>query len=160
MRVPPPTPESGDDEFKPLSREQARQWRQAHPQVSALAVLLGQTRAMAAVALLAWLASGNWRWAAELAYGAAAIVMPSALMLWALLRGARRSDGQARSALTDFFLWEGVKLVLSIGMMALTPVWFDRPSWLALLVGVLLALKAHWLAAWWLSVRLRRNVHG
>jgi hypothetical protein len=49
---------------------------------------------------------------------------------------------------------------LAIAMMAATPVWFDSPSWLALTAGVLLALKAHWLVAWRLTVQAgRKKVH-
>ena len=160
MQSPLPSSGSDDEDFKPLTREQARRWRQEHPQVAPSAVLRGQAVVVSLAALLLGVASRDWRWAAECWYGSLAICLPSALMLWALTRRSRRVLGRPQAALADFFLWEGVKLVLAIAMMAATPVWFDSPSWLALTAGVLLALKAHWLVAWRLTVQAgRKKVH-
>lgn len=160
MQGPLPSSGSDDEDFKPLTREQARHWRQEHPQVSPLAVLRGQAVVVLMAALLLGVALQDWRWAAECLYGSMSICLPSALMLWALTGRSRRVQGRPQAALADFFLWEGVKLVLAIAMMVATPIWFGSPSWLALMVGVLLALKAHWLVAWRLTVQAgRKKVH-
>lgn len=156
VTLPPPSSGLDDEDFKPLTREQAHQWRRVHPQVSPISVLYGQGWVVLLVAALVWVISGRVLWAAEFAYGAVSVWVPTALMLWALLRGRRSSVG-AQAALAGFFFWEGVKLVLALAMMAATPFWFASPTWLALMAGVMVALKAHWLVAWRLSVRMGRN---
>lgn len=157
MTLPLPSSGSDDEDFKPLSREQARQWRQAHPQVSPVTVLRGQVAVVVAVALVLAVLFDGLAWVLEFVYGAFAVCGPSALMLWALMRQARHAMGQPQAALAGFFFWEGVKLVLALAMMAATPIWFAAPTWLALMAGVMVALKAHWLVAWRLSVRLGRS---
>ena len=145
-----------EDEFKPLTREQARQWRAEHPQVPLSEVIGGQWLWSLAAVLLAWLAGAPTMWAAEMLYGVASIAVPSTLMAVALARGQRNAIRPATAALTGFFVWEGVKLLSSIGLMAGAIWWFESPSWLALLVGVVVALKAHAVVAWRASVRRRR----
>lgn len=145
-----------DDEFKPLTREEARQWRAEHPQVPLSEVVVGQWLWSLVAVLLAWLAGASTMWAAEMLYGVASVAMPSTLMAVALARGQRQSLRAATAALTGFFVWEGVKLLSSIGLMAGALWWFETPSWLALLVGVVVALKAHAVVAWRASVGRKR----
>ena len=145
-----------DEDFKPLTREQARQWRGDHPQVSARQVVIGQWLLSLVVVVLIWPLAPKAAWVVEMLYGVVAMVLPSTVMAWALGRNDRSGPGRENSALAGFFFWEGVKLLMAIVLMALTPWWFASPSWLALLVGVLVALKAHALVAWWLTVRLGR----
>lgn len=145
-----------DEDFKPLTREQARQWRSHHPQVSMAVVIGGQWLWSLAAVVVVWLAGASTLWAAEMLYGVAAVALPSTLMGIALARGQRQSLRPAAAALTGFFVWEGVKLLSSISLMAGAAWWFEAPSWLALLVGVVVALKAQAVVAWRASVRLKR----
>jgi ATP synthase protein I len=47
----------------------------------------------------------------------------------------------APAALAHFFVWEGIKLVLVLLLMALAPVVLDAVNWLALVAGLVVVLK-------------------
>ncbi len=79
------------------------------------------------------------------------VVLPSGLMVW----GLRRPAPQAGLGIARFFAWEWAKLGLSVVLMLLAPWGIEQWSGLALLAGVILAVKAHWLALWWLTRKSR-----
>ena len=149
-----PTPLSDDDiedgaqepEFKPLTREQAQQWRAGQPELSpwrleAVHWLVGLLAAMVAGLLVQSVSV-----AASVFYGAAAVALPSALMAYGLTSSAlsRLLSGFAQAAFAGFLFWEGVKVLLSVAMLA-AAVWvLPEPNWVALLVGLVLVLKVYW----------------
>ncbi|MEY2993553.1 MAG: hypothetical protein RL357_488 [Pseudomonadota bacterium] len=145
-----------DEDFKPLTREQARQWRSHHPQVVLAEVMRGQWLWSLCAVAMAWMVGASTLWVAEMLYGVVSVALPSTLMGLILANGQSQSLRPATAALTGFFVWEGIKLLSSIGLMAGTLWWFENPSWLALLVGVVVALKAQALVAWRASLRLKR----
>jgi ATP synthase protein I len=69
-----------EPEFKPLTREEAQQWRASQPVLSVWRLVGAQLLAGLGVGLLGWLltqsASVGW----SVLYGAASVVIPSALM--------------------------------------------------------------------------------
>lgn len=144
------------DDFKPLTREQAQQWRASQPRESVWSVLKWQ----AVLALLAVLvAAALFRRQAvvvSVLYGAMAVMVPSGLMAWGLTRSAlsRRAAGGAQASLAVFFVWEGAKVLLAIALLALAPRLVPDLSWLALVAGLVVVLKAHWLELW---LRTRRS---
>lgn len=76
-------------------------------------------------------------------YGAAAVLLPSALMAWGVTSSAvaRQLSGEAQASLVNFFVWEGIKLVLVLVLMGLAPVVLDAVNWLALVAGLVVVLK-------------------
>ena len=132
-------------EFKPLSAEEARQWREQHPPISPWRIVAGQMVAGIVVALLVWRAA----WAGSLFYGAMTVVLPAALMARAL---SRRS-GAAGAALVVFFVWELVKIVLTVALLVAAPRLVPGLNWLALLAGLVVAVKVYWVAMWLHSAR-------
>jgi ATP synthase protein I len=146
----------GQDDFKPLTREQAQQWRASQPHVSAWSVLKWQ----GVLALLAVLvAAALFRRQAvvvSVLYGAVAVMVPSGLMAWGLTKSAlsRRVSGGASASLAVFFVWEGAKVLLAIALLALAPRLVPDLSWLAMVAGLVVVLKAHWLELWF---RTRRS---
>lgn len=132
-----------EDNFKPLTREEARQWRSAQPAVSLRWLLVWQAvSALVLAALAAWLTSDPVVVKSVL-YGAAAVLLPSALMAWGVTSGsvARQLSGEAQASLVNFFVWEGIKLVLVLVLMGLAPVVLDAVNWLALVAGLVVVLK-------------------
>ena len=94
---------------------------------------------------LAWIWSGA-RGAESLLAGGAAVALPNALLaLWLTLR--RRQAGTL--GVPAMLAGEFLKLGGTIALMVLA-VKGLRPdvSWLAVVIGVIAALKAHWLALW------------
>ena len=52
----------------------------------------------------------------------------------------------AASATYGFFMWEAVKLVVSVVLVAMAPRLVVNLNWLALLAGLFVTLKMYWLA--------------
>lgn len=138
------TDEALEPDFKPLTAEQARQWRENNPLLSPWRIVGWQVVAGALVAALAWMLSGRAEVAWSAGYGALAVVVPAALMV----RGLSRQAGVAGAALAGFFVWELVKVVLTVAMLLAAPKLVPGLSWLALLAGFVVAMKVYWVAMW------------
>lgn len=136
-----------DPEFKTLSREEAQALMAKHPPVSPWRVVAVQAAAGAVVAAL-WLAAtgrGGAAWSAL--YGAAAVVLPAALMARGI---TRRLSGAAPGALVlGFLFWEAMKIALAVAMLAAAVKIVPDLSWPALLVSMVVCMKVSWLALLW-----------
>jgi ATP synthase protein I len=133
-----------DADFKPLTAEEAQRLRERKPLISPWRVIAIQVVAGLLVALAAWGLSGrqNLGWSAG--YGALAVVIPSAVFARGLT--GRFSSLNAGTAVLGFFLWEMVKLVLSVAMLLAAPRLVVALSWPAMLVGLVVTMKAAWVA--------------
>ena len=138
--------EAQAEEFKPLTREQAQKLRESHPGVSLWAVLAGQAGAGVLVAVMAWLLTGQARMGWSAGYGALAVVVPAALFARGLSRQKSATHGNA--ALVGFFVWEMVKIALTVAMLFAAPRLIGELSWLALLAGFVVTMKVYWAAMW------------
>lgn len=143
--------EADDAGFQPMSAEQARQWRAAHPPQSPWPVI-GAQAATGAVAIgLAWLGSGGDRGVmASVAYGFLAAWLPAVLFARLVAR-RMRMRANAGSALVALMVGEGIKIVLTVLLLLAAPMVLMQVHWLALLVGFVVTIKAAWLALWWTS---------
>lgn len=94
---------------------------------------------------LTWLGFGAAS-ALSLLYGGASVAVPNALLaLWLTLRRQRAGTLGVAAMLVG----ELLKLGLTIAMLALVVSALERQvAWVALIVGVIAALKAQWLAVW------------
>jgi ATP synthase protein I len=131
-------------EFKPLSAEEARQWREQHPALSPWRIVAWQAVAGSLAAGLAWLVSGRETLAGSVLYGALAVVLPASV----LARAMSRQSGAAGAALAGFFVWELVKIVLTVAMLVAAPKVVPQLSWPAMLAGFVVAMKVYWVAMW------------
>ncbi len=140
--------EASEPEFKPLTAEEARKWREKNPSISPAAVVAAQAVVGALVALAAWGLTGqaNVGWSAG--YGALAVVIPAALFARGLARRMMLKDPQARAvgAAFGFFIWELVKIALTVAMLFAAPGLVVNLSWPAMLVGLVLTMKVYWVA--------------
>lgn len=147
-------------EFKPLTREEAQQWRASQPRISLWRLVGVQLLVGLSAGALAWLftqsASVSW----SVLYGAAAVVLPSALMAYGLTSSAlsRLLAGYAQAAFAGFLLWEGVKVLLVVAMLWSAPWIVPELNWLGLLAGLVLVLKVYWFG-FWIQTR-RANLNG
>lgn len=135
--------EAAEENFKPLTREEAQQWRSTQPTMSVRLVLVWQVVLALATTALAALLTGDWVVVQSVLYGAAAVVLPSALMAWGVSSSAaaQKVSGVAQAALLNFFVWEGIKLVLILALLGLAPVVLDAVNWLALVAGLVVVIK-------------------
>jgi len=131
-----------EDDFQPLTPEQAKAWRARHPPVSVWRIVWGQAIVAALVALLAWCLTGRASIGWSAGYGGLAVVVPAALFA----RGVARQQRNAGVALATVVWWELVKIVLTIAMLAAAPKLVPQLQWLALLVGMIVTMKTYWIA--------------
>lgn len=139
-----PEDEAADEGFKRLSREEAAALRARHPSVSPWRVIAVQAVVGVAVALIGRLLTGRSEVAWSLLYGAAAVVVPGALMARGMTR--KRPGMTAGSLAVSFMLWELVKIGVSVAMLGVANWILQPPHWPALLVGLVVALKMYWAA--------------
>lgn len=140
--------EADEPEFKPMTAEEARQWSEKNPSVSPAAVVGVQGLVGLVVALVAWGLTGreNVGWSAG--YGALAVVIPAALFARGLARTWSLENPQARAmgAAFGFFIWEMVKIALTVAMLFAAPRLVANLSWPAMLVGLVVTMKVYWVA--------------
>lgn len=135
-----------DEGFKPLSREEAEKLVAANPSASPWIVVGYQMVTGVLAALLAWALTGQIRMAWSTGYGALAVVIPAAVFARGLTRQRKVAHGGA--ALAGFFVWELVKIVLTVVMLFAAPGLIAELSWLALVAGFVLTMKVYWVAMW------------
>ncbi len=137
-REPPP---------RPLTREQAAALRRREPALSPWRVIGVQGAVGVAAALLALLLTGRQGVAWSVLYGAAAVVVPGALMARGMT--SKLSSMSPGTSAVSFMLWETVKIGVSVLMLALAPRLVQNLSWPALLAALVLCMKVYWLALLW-----------
>jgi ATP synthase protein I len=149
-----------ENEFKPLTREEAQQWRASQPRISLWRLVGVQLLVGLSSGALAWLFTQSASVAWSVLYGAAAVVLPSALMAYGLTSSAlsRLLAGYAQAASAGFLLWEGVKILLVVAMLWSAPWIVPELNWLGLLAGLVLVLKVYWFG-FWIQTR-RANLNG
>jgi ATP synthase protein I len=142
----PIVPEVAPDEpeFKPLTAEQAQKLREQNPPLSPWRVIAGQAVAGALVASAAWVLTGKSQVGWSAAWGALAVVLPAVLLARGLSSPMARAN--AGTAVFAFFLWEMVKIALTVAMLFAAPRLVRDLSWPAMLVGLVLTMKVYWLA--------------
>lgn len=140
--------EDEDDELTPrppLTREQVQQLRNQFVHITPLFVVVVQLLATLVVGLFTWLLTFRLNWAISIAYGGLSIALPAAVFAWAM-RGKAYQVNPA-GVLFGFFLWESIKVFLSVVMLAIAPFIIPNLSWLALLAGLIVTIKAYLIAA-------------
>jgi ATP synthase protein I len=160
--------ETEEVEFQPLSAEEARQWRLRHPISSPWRIVAwqavvglfvaGLTGLVGLVSGWAGSAGGALSMAGSVLYGAGAVVLPAALLARVMSRPVARQTGAAGVTLLRFFIWELTKLALTVAMLVAAPWLLPGLSWLALVGGLVVAMKVHGLAAWFELRRMTRNL--
>jgi len=137
-----------DSDFKPLSAQEAQQLREAHPEPSPWWVIVAQVAAGLVVAGIAWVWTGRPVAGASALYGALAVAIPAALFVRGLVRGTKAGSqtGAPAAAMLRFAVWEMTKLVLTVAVLAAAPWVVGGLNWLALLAGVVAAMKMYWVA--------------
>ena len=141
-----------DSDFKPLTADEARQWRDKNPQVSVWRIVAVQALVGVLVAVAAWLLTGRQSAGWSAGYGALAVVVPAALFARGVLR--HREMQNPGVAMLRFFGWEMVKIILTVAILVAAPRVVLGLSWLALVAGMVLTMKTYWIA---LVVQSRRS---
>ena len=133
------------DVFEPLTREEAEALRRRLPMVSPWQVIAVQSVAGVACVLVAYMIGGE-RTGGSALYGAAAVVLPQAVLARGLTRGA---NGNPVAAAFGFMVWEFAKIGLAVAMLVAFAKVVAQPSWPALLATMVVCTKTSWLALLW-----------
>jgi len=147
--------EASEPEFKPLTPEEAAQWRARQPVFSVWHVVGAQALMMLLAGGLSWLFTQRASVAWSVLYGGLCVLLPTALMAHGLTSSAwsrwrrRSASPKSSSSVGAVFFWEGVKLVLALVMMWSAPRLVPDLSWLGLLLGLVVVLKVYWLVLLW-----------
>lgn len=94
--------------------------------------------------LLAWLLLDGPQMVASVAWGVVAVVLPAMVFVRALSRQIQ--FGRPQSALAGLFVWELVKIVLTVALLLVAPKVIPDLSWLALVASFVVTIKVYWLA--------------
>jgi ATP synthase protein I len=135
---------SAKSDYLPLTAAQAQALREIEPAVSPWRIVRLQCGVGALVALVAWGVTGEAVVGGSALYGALVVVIPAALFARGLM--SRFSSINPATASFGFFLWEAVKIGVSVVMLAAAPRLIENLSWLALMAGLVVTLKVYWLA--------------
>jgi ATP synthase protein I len=135
-----------DEGFKPLTRDEAQQLRAADPSITPWRVLAWQSLVGVLVACAAWALTAKLSVGWSALYGALAVVVPGAV----LARGitGKVSSMNPGAAVAGFFLWEMVKIGLTVAMLFAAPRLVENLSWPAMLVGLIVTMKVSWGVLW------------
>jgi ATP synthase protein I len=138
--------EATEPPFKTLSREEAQVLKASIPQVSPWRVVAAQAVAGLVCGAITWLVTQRSGAAWSALYGAAAVVVPGAL----LARGMSRNlSGNPGAAVFGFMFWELVKIAVAVAMLVAAPRVVPGLSWPALLVAMVVCMKVNWWALLW-----------
>ncbi len=140
--------------FVPLTRAEAQALRARLPMLSPWRVVAVQAVAGVLCVAVAWLAAGGTL-AASALYGAAAVLLPQAV----LARGVSRAAGNPAVAAFGFLIWEVAKIGLAVAMLAAASRVLSHPNWPALLVTMVVCMKASWLALLWQRATASRTTN-
>jgi len=133
-----------EPDFKPLTAQEAQAWRQRHPVSSPWRVLGLQILVGGLAAVVTGLVTSQFRLAASVAWGAVAVVIPAVVFVRALSRQMRLA--QPGAALAGLFVWELVKIILTVALLLVAPKVISELSWLAMVAGFVVTMKVYWLA--------------
>jgi len=142
-----------ESDFSPLTPDQAQRLIAQNPSLSVWWVLSAQLVVGVLAAMVAGILTGQGASAWSAFYGCLAVVIPGVLFARGL-----RSQFSSISAVTagfGFFVWEAVKIGVSVAMLAAAPRLVADLDWLAMLIGLIVTLKVYWLA---LGVRRKRKI--
>ena len=130
-----------DDSFVPLNKEQAAELRRRLPMTSPWRVVGAQLLVglMLALGVGAWFGSLSLAW--SVAYGALTVIVPAAVFARGLT--GKLNQLHAGVAVFGFFLWEMVKIALTVAMLAAAPKLIENLSWPGLLAGLIVTIKVY-----------------
>ena len=136
--------ESEELEFKRLTAEEAQALRERHPSVSPWFIVGVQVLVGLLVALAAWGFTGKSSAGWSAAYGALAVIVPAVVFARGLM--SQFSSLNAATAWLGFFVWEAIKIAVSVGMLFAAPRLVVDLDWLVMLIGLIVTMKVYWVA--------------
>jgi ATP synthase protein I len=142
--------DSQDDsqEIRTLTKDQAAVVKATNPALNPWRVVAWQVIATLIAGLLGLVLTQKTAVAYSLVWGGLCVALPAALFARGMM--SKASLLNAGTATAGFFLWEMVKIALTLAMLFTAPQVMVRLgqdlSWPAMLVGLVVVMKVYWLA--------------
>ena len=114
--------------------------------ISPWQIIVGQLLAGVVFAVVAWLITGKSSVAVSMAYGTLAVVVPAAVFARGLM--SQFSSLNALTAGFGFFVWEMIKIVATVVLIAIAPKLVADLDWLAMLIGLIFTMKVVFVLLW------------
>ena len=127
------------------SAEQVQALREKDPAFSIATLLFLPACLGLVLTAVTWLVSNRWNDAWSAGYGVLVVFVPSLLFAKGLARSTRSKDPGA--AMRGFFVWEFVKIMMMIALLALSSL-FTGLNWLLMLLGMAITMKVYWICMW------------
>jgi ATP synthase protein I len=143
------------DHFEPLSFEQAQLVIQGLRKTSTLLspwrLIQWQLFVGVLATVFAYVLFDGKLVALSVAYGSMAVALPACVFAC----GLKRSEGAKSPLLASagFFVWEVVKVGLTVVLLFAAPALIASLNWLALLAGFVVTMKVYWIAVWLYPIR-------
>ncbi len=142
------SPESFDDTNSvPWTKERVLEFRKAEPPVSVWWVVLTQMLVGLMTVFVAWLLGAKFASMASLGYGSFCVVLPSIIFARGIT--SKWSSLNPGAAVTGFFLWEFVKVAMTVVMLVMSQSLVDDLSWPMMMLGLIITMKVYWLSFLW-----------
>ncbi len=142
------SPESFDDTNSvPWTKERVLEFRKAEPPVSVWWVVLTQMSVGLMTVFVAWLLGAKFASMASLGYGSFCVVLPSIIFARGIT--SKWSSLNPGAAVTGFFLWEFVKVAMTVVMLVMSQSLVDDLSWPMMMLGLIITMKVYWLSFLW-----------
>ena len=131
--------------YRVLTAAQAQDLKSRDPSISPWRVVAAQAVAGLVCVAVVWALTQRTSAAWSALYGAAATVIPGAL----LARGMTRGTKGAVAAAAGFMFWEMLKIGVAVAMLVIAARVVPNLSWPALLVAMVVCIKVNWVALLW-----------
>jgi ATP synthase protein I len=133
-----------EEDIVPLTAQEAQSLREKNPSYSPWRVVGWQVFVGLCASAIALVLTGKTIFAVSTACGALAVIIPAALFARGLM--SRFSSVSAANAVLSFFVWELVKIGVTVGVLLMSHRWVEGLSWPAMLVGMVVTMKVYWVA--------------
>jgi ATP synthase protein I len=143
-RIHPEDQDNAQETFEPLTSEQVAELRKRQPLLSVWRVVGVQALLGLLMAWLVWLVTEQMAAVYSAIYGALAVIVPAALFARGLT--SKVASVNVGAAVFGFFLWEMVKIGLTVAMLFAAPRLVNDLSWPAMLAGLVVTMKVYWVA--------------
>jgi ATP synthase protein I len=130
--------------FKRLTKQEAQSLRELQPPLSPWRIVRLQVLVGIVVTALVWFVTMKSSAAWSAAYGALSVVIPGVLFARGLM--SQFSSINAMTAGFGFFVWEAVKIAVSVAMLVAAPKLVADLDWLVMLVSLIVTMKVYWVA--------------
>jgi ATP synthase protein I len=130
--------------FKRLTKQEAQSLRELQPPLSPWRIVRLQVLVGIVVTALVWFVTMKSSAAWSAAYGALSVVIPGVLFARGLM--SQFSSINAMTAGFGFFVWEAVKIAVSVAMLVAAPKLVADLDWLVMLISLIVTMKVYWVA--------------